>query len=212
MQPHRRQPTGSPVPVILQARILEWVAISFSSAWKWKVKVKSLSCVWLLMTPWTTAYQAPLPMGFSLSKLMILRASTIKTISIKKEQYTVTFNIFILLISVSVHELCFFLQKLETLYSLLSDCLDWMNLLQAGPYHNSNSSVLCYHLESILSHHVTLFDYSNVCIDITSWSIPKADWLYSLQPKMEKLYTVSKNKTGSWLWLRSRTPYCQIQI
>ena len=42
-------------------------------------------------------------------------------------------------------------------------------------------------------------------------SIPKSDWLYYLQPKMEKLYTISKNKTGSWLWLRSWTPYCQIQ-
>ena len=58
-------PTGSPVPGILQARILEWVAISFSNAWKWKVKVKSLSRVWLLATPWTAAYQAPLSMGFS---------------------------------------------------------------------------------------------------------------------------------------------------
>ena len=48
-------------------------------------------------------------------------------------------------------------------------------------------------------------------MDITRWSIPKSDWLYSLQPKMEKLYTVSKNKTGSWLWLRSWTPYYQIQ-
>ena len=47
--------------------------------------------------------------------------------------------------------------------------------------------------------------------DITRWSTPKSDWLYSLQPKMEKCYTVSKNKTGSWLWLRSWTPYCQIQ-
>ena len=46
---------------------------------------------------------------------------------------------------------------------------------------------------------------------ITRWSILKSDWLYSLQPKMEKLYTVSKNKTGSWLGLRSWTPYCQIQ-
>ena len=46
-------------------------------------------------------------------------------------------------------------------------------------------------------------------MDITRWSIPKSDWLYSLQPKMEKLYTVSKNKTRSWLWLRSWTPYCQ---
>ena len=46
---------------------------------------------------------------------------------------------------------------------------------------------------------------------ITRWSIPKLDWLYSLQPKMEKLYTVNKNKTKGWLWLRSWTPYCQIQ-
>ena len=48
-------------------------------------------------------------------------------------------------------------------------------------------------------------------MDITRWSILKSDWLYSLQPKMETLYMASKNKTGSWLWLRSWTPYCQIQ-
>ena len=58
-------PPGSPNPGILQARILEWVAISFSNAWKWKVKVKSLSRVRLLATPWTAAYQAPLSMGFA---------------------------------------------------------------------------------------------------------------------------------------------------
>ena len=58
-------PPGSPVPGILQARALEWVAISFSNAWKWKVKVKSLSCVRLLATPWTAAYQTPPFMGFS---------------------------------------------------------------------------------------------------------------------------------------------------
>ena len=49
-------------------------------------------------------------------------------------------------------------------------------------------------------------------MDITRWSMLKSDWLYSLQPKMENLYTVSKNKTRSWLWLRSWTHYCQIQI
>ena len=57
-------PPGSPIPGILQVRTLEWVAISFFNAWKWKVKVKSLSHVQLLGTPWTAAYQAP-PMGFS---------------------------------------------------------------------------------------------------------------------------------------------------
>ena len=58
-------PPGSPVPGILQARTLEWVAMSFSNSWKWKVKVKPLSPVRLFATPWTPAYQAPPSMGFS---------------------------------------------------------------------------------------------------------------------------------------------------
>ena len=58
-------PPGSPIPGILQARTPEWVAISFSNAEKWKVKVKLLSCVQLLATPWTAAYQAPPSMRFS---------------------------------------------------------------------------------------------------------------------------------------------------
>ena len=58
-------PPGSPLPGILQARTLEWLAISFSNAWKWKVKVKSLCHVWPSATPWTAAFQAPPSMGFS---------------------------------------------------------------------------------------------------------------------------------------------------
>ena len=58
-------PPGFSVPGILQARTLEWVAISLSNAWKWKVKVNSLSSVRLLATPWTAAYQAPVSMGFA---------------------------------------------------------------------------------------------------------------------------------------------------
>ena len=58
-------PPVSPIPGILQARTLEWVAISFSNAWKWKVKGKSLSRVRLCATPWTAAYQALPSMGFS---------------------------------------------------------------------------------------------------------------------------------------------------
>ena len=63
--PGDSSPPGSHVPGILQARTLEWVAISFSSAWKWKVKMKSLSRVQLFTTPWTAAYQAPPSMGFA---------------------------------------------------------------------------------------------------------------------------------------------------
>ena len=58
-------PPGSAIPGILQARTLEWVAISFSNAWNWKVKVKLLSCVQLFTTPWTAAHQAPPSMGVS---------------------------------------------------------------------------------------------------------------------------------------------------
>ena len=63
--PINSSPPGSTVPVILQARTLEWVAMSFSNAWKWKVKVKSLSPVQLCVTPRTATYQAPPSMGFS---------------------------------------------------------------------------------------------------------------------------------------------------
>ena len=63
--PIEGSPLGSSISGILQARILEWVAISFSNAWKWKVKVKSLSRARLFATPWTAAHQAPPSMGFS---------------------------------------------------------------------------------------------------------------------------------------------------
>ena len=63
-------PPGSPVPGILQARTLEWAAISFSNAWKWKVKVKSLSRVGLIATPWSAAYQAPPSMGFFQARVL----------------------------------------------------------------------------------------------------------------------------------------------
>ena len=63
--PKDGSPPGSPVPGILQARTLEWVAVSFSNAWKWKVKVKLLCRARLLATPWTAAFQAPPSMGFS---------------------------------------------------------------------------------------------------------------------------------------------------
>ena len=85
-------PPGSAVPGILQAGTLEWVAISFSNAWKWKVKVKSLSRVRLFMTPWTAAYQAPPSMGVSrqgyCSRLPLPSPSLIlNTIKLHKHQW-----------------------------------------------------------------------------------------------------------------------------
>ena len=70
--PRDSSPPGSPFPGILQARTLEWVAMSFSNAWKWKVKVKSFSRVRLCATPWTAAYQAPPSMGFSRALSLLL--------------------------------------------------------------------------------------------------------------------------------------------
>ena len=88
---------SSPIPGILHTRALEWVAISFSNVWKWKVKVKSLSRAQLLATPWTTAYQAPLSMGFSRQEYwsgvplpsLILHASKVilKILQARLQQY-----------------------------------------------------------------------------------------------------------------------------
>ena len=93
--PHRRQPTRLPIPGILQARTLQWVAISFSNAWKWKVKVKSLSRVRLLATPWTAAYQAPPSTGFSRQEYwsgVPLPSPNGRSLSYKKERIWVSPN------------------------------------------------------------------------------------------------------------------------
>ena len=73
---------GSSVPGILQARTLEWAAISFSNAWKWKVKVKLLSRVWLLATPWTAAYQAPPSIGIFQARVLEWDATAFPTSSL----------------------------------------------------------------------------------------------------------------------------------
>ena len=69
----------------------------------------------------------------------------------------------------------------------------------------------CQENELVIANNLFQQHEKTLHMDITRWSTLKSDWLYSLQPKMEKLYTVSKSKTGSWLWLRSWIPYCQIQ-
>ena len=81
-----------------------------------------------------------------------------------------------------------------------------------GVHNEAGQRLIEFCQENILVIANTLFQqHKTLHMDITRWSILKSDWLYSLQPKMEKLYTVSKNKTGSWLWLRSLTPHCKIQ-
>ena len=75
-------PPGSSVHGIFQARVLEWVAIAFSSAWKWKVKVKSLSRVRPLATPWTAAHQAPPSMGFSRQEYWSYQPTFLQTANI----------------------------------------------------------------------------------------------------------------------------------
>ena len=85
-------PPGSPVPGILLARTLAWVAISFSNAWKWKVKVKSLSRVRPSATPWTAAYQAPPSMGFSRKEYWsgVPLPSPEQLYSLMEKKYTLT--------------------------------------------------------------------------------------------------------------------------
>ena len=86
-------PPGYPVPGVLQARTLEWVAISFSNAWRWKMKLSLLSRAWLLAIPWTTAYQAPLSMGFSRQEYKLTNTKHKERIlKAPREKQLVTYN------------------------------------------------------------------------------------------------------------------------
>ena len=107
---------GSPVHGILQARTLEWVAISFSNAGKWKVKVKPLSRVWLLATPWTAAYQAPPSMGFSRQEYwsgVPLPSPSLTWYTRKKKSSL----IYLHYLKLSLHMVCFKLQMAWTSHS-----------------------------------------------------------------------------------------------
>ena len=103
---------GSPIPGILQARTLEWVAISFSNAWKWKVKVKSLSRVRLFETPWAAAYQVPLSMGFSRQEYW----SGVPLVNHKRD-VTCKFKLYIM---VHLWEPCFQVMSIKLRYCCLA--------------------------------------------------------------------------------------------
>ena len=157
---------------IFQARILKWIAISFSSAWKWKAKMKSLSRAQLLTTLWTAAYQAPPSMGFS------------------RQEYWSGLP----------------LSSLETPGVTGKFGLGVQN--EAGQKANW---VLPRECTDHSKHPFATTQEKTLHMNIIRWPKLKSDWLYSFQPKMEKLSTVIRNKTGRWMCLRSWTPYCQIQ-
>ena len=119
-------PPGSPIPRILQARTLEWIAISFSNAWKWKLKMKSLSCIRLWATPWTAAYQALLSMGFSRQEYW--SGVPLPSLSYLLELYLYCFDPVIVLIynCCLISKLPFhassFLDKLPYSFSLIMPC------------------------------------------------------------------------------------------
>ena len=96
--PRDGSPPGSPVPGILQARTLEWVAIYFSSAWKGKVKVKTLSHVRLLATPWTAAYQAPRSMGFFQARVLEWGAIAFSELIGKCTDYLFMYSVYLYVI------------------------------------------------------------------------------------------------------------------
>ena len=129
--------------------------------------------------------------------------------------------------------LSFIISPCNEYSGLISFRMDWLDLLAAQgtlksllQHHSSKASILwqsAFFMVQLLypymprkctgcsKHPLPTTQEKTLHMDITRWSTPKSDWLYSLQQKMEKLYTVNKNKTRSWLWLRSWTPYYQIQ-
>ena len=160
------------------------------------MNVKWLRCVRLFATPWTVAYQAPLSMGFSRQQcwngLPFPSPRDLPNPGIEPGSPT----------------------SRQTLYHLShqgSPRNIWSNR-QIWPWTTEwsrakASRVLPRKRTGHSKHPRPTTQEKTPHVDITRWSIPKSDWLYSLQRKMEKLYTINKN----WLWLRSWTPYCQIQ-
>ena len=121
--PHRRGSLpGPPVPGVLQARTLEWVSISFSNAWRWKVKVKSLSRVWLLATPWTAAYQAPPSMRFFQARVLELVAIAFSNYLFSSSLMTVSQNHWISFCSYPLFPTVFFLRKRQTFSYVTEIC------------------------------------------------------------------------------------------
>ena len=184
------------------------------------MEVKSPSCVWLFVTPWNVAYQAPQSMEFSRqeywSGLPFPSPGPLPDPGIKSGSPALQAG------------------------ALPSEPPGKPNTKKRCPFHHrglecrswkskytwSSRQVWSWNAEwsrtkakrvwprehtGHRKHPLATTQEKTLHMNITRWSTLKSDWLYSLQPKMEKLYTVSKNKTGSWLWLRSWTPYCQIQ-
>ena len=181
---------GSPVPGILQARILEWVAISFSNAWMWKVKVKLLSCVQLLATPWTAAYQAPPSMGFS------------------RQEYCVIMHMYILF---TAEPFCFhgvslnfyLLDFLSTHHQFIYKCfVRNLNLFSMFKHLSISLQLISFSLE------VSLWSFLTPCSNMY-WLLhgPAAhlfSWnCYSMQVHVVNTQWVPTNR-NVWVWSRER--------
>ena len=185
-------PPGSPVPGILQARTLEWVAISFSNAWKWKVKMKSLSRVQLLATPWTAAHQAPLSMGFSRQEywngVPLPSSALVLTIFLLPAHSSMCFQ-WLLPAPAStpaVPKLCITKSPLLRCHSLGPDACSlglWL-LLEDKFYHvvdDNPPTLMLLFWSSLLSSTYLLLLYSNLITLITSLI------LYSLETELSPL-------------------------
>ena len=157
---------GSSVHGIFQAIVLEWVAISFSNAWKWKVKVKSLSRVWLFMTPWTAAYQAPPSVGFSRQEYWS---------GVPLQSCWILFLWLCCLVACSC--VCFAISNCELMFNWGTlRILGWDAFLQRG----SMDSAL--HLEALKSRTLfSVFSRQKFCIELPDWEI-----LYYLHPPLKR--------------------------
>ena len=172
--------------------------------------VQSLSRVRLFVTPWIAARQASLSITNSRSSL---RLTSIE--SVMPSSHLILCHPLLLLPPIPPSIRVFFNESTlpmrwpkywsfsfsiipsKEIPGLISFRMDWLVLPRKCTGHSK--------------HPLPTTQEKTLHMDITRWSTLKSDWLYSLQPKMEKLYTVNKNKTGSWLRLRSWTPYYQIQ-
>ena len=184
-----------------------------------KSSLSHFSRVWLCATPWTAGHQAPPSLGFSRQEHWsglpfpspVHESEKWKwshsVVSDAATPWTAAYQ--------ASPSLGFSRQEHWSGVPLPSSRNTWSNR-QIWPWNTEwsrakTNRVLPRKCTGHSKHPLPTTQEKTLHMDITRWSTPKSDWLYSLQPKMEKLYTVNKNKTRSWWWLRSWNPYCQTQ-